>query len=125
MMDLLWFWTGSRGRKRLSGQFLGIVCSLICARHPCAGAMLIFSAAFQCQWMIPEGNPPKGIHETPAYIYIYIYIYIYVYTCIYIYIYIYIHTYIYLRCGKAGPYSGSCRPPPPPVTGSWSRKRYY
>ena len=29
----------------------------ICARHPCAGAMLIFSVPFQCEWMITEGNP--------------------------------------------------------------------
>ena len=28
-----------------------------CARHPCAGAMLIFPVSFQCQRMIPEGNP--------------------------------------------------------------------
>ena len=25
--------------------------------HPCAGAMLIFSASFQSSRMIPEGNP--------------------------------------------------------------------
>ena len=29
----------------------------ICACHPCAGAMLIFSASFPFQRMIPEGNP--------------------------------------------------------------------
>ena len=29
----------------------------ICACHPCAGAMLIFSVSFQFQRMIPEGNP--------------------------------------------------------------------
>ena len=31
----------------------------ICACHPCAGAMLIFSASFQCKRMIPEGNPAR------------------------------------------------------------------
>ena len=31
----------------------------ICACHPCAGAMLIFSVSFQFQQMIPEGNPPS------------------------------------------------------------------
>ena len=30
---------------------------LECACHPCAGAMLIFSASFQVLRMIPEGNP--------------------------------------------------------------------
>ena len=30
---------------------------MICACPPCAGAMLIFSASFQIQRMIPEGNP--------------------------------------------------------------------
>ena len=29
----------------------------ICACHPCAGAMLIFSISFQFYRMIPEGNP--------------------------------------------------------------------
>ena len=29
----------------------------ICACHPCAGAMLIFSVSFQFKRMIPEGNP--------------------------------------------------------------------
>jgi hypothetical protein len=29
----------------------------ICACHPCAGAMLIFSVSFQFYRMIPEGNP--------------------------------------------------------------------
>ena len=29
----------------------------ICACHPCAGAMLIFSVSFQFCRMIPEGNP--------------------------------------------------------------------
>ena len=29
----------------------------ICACHPCAGAMLIFSVSFQFFRMIPEGNP--------------------------------------------------------------------
>ena len=29
----------------------------ICASHPCAGAMLIFSISFQFYRMIPEGNP--------------------------------------------------------------------
>ena len=29
----------------------------ICACHPCAGAMLIFSVSFQFYVMIPEGNP--------------------------------------------------------------------
>ena len=29
----------------------------MCACHPCAGAMLIFSASFQFSRMIPEGNP--------------------------------------------------------------------
>ena len=39
-------------------------CSLhfsICARHPCAGAVLIFSASFQVLRMIPEGDP-KRVH---------------------------------------------------------------
>ena len=30
---------------------------LLCACHPCAGAMLIFSVSFQFYRMIPEGNP--------------------------------------------------------------------
>ena len=29
----------------------------ICACHPCAGAMLIFSVSFQFSRMITEGNP--------------------------------------------------------------------
>ena len=29
----------------------------VCACHPCAGAMLIFSVSFQFYWMISEGNP--------------------------------------------------------------------
>ena len=29
----------------------------MCARHLCAGAMLIFSVALQCCWIFPEGNP--------------------------------------------------------------------
>jgi len=29
----------------------------ICACHPCAGAMIIFSVSFQFYLMIPEGNP--------------------------------------------------------------------
>jgi hypothetical protein len=29
----------------------------ICACHPCAGAMLIFSVSFEFKRMIPEGNP--------------------------------------------------------------------
>ena len=29
----------------------------ICACHPCAGTMLIFSVSFQCSRMIPKGNP--------------------------------------------------------------------
>ena len=29
----------------------------ICACHPCAGAMLIFSVSFQFYRMIPEGHP--------------------------------------------------------------------
>ena len=35
----------------------------ICACHPRTGAMLIFSASFQSQRMIPEGNP-KHTHIT-------------------------------------------------------------
>ena len=31
----------------------------ICACHPCAGAMLIFSVSFQFYRMIPEGNPKQ------------------------------------------------------------------
>ena len=31
----------------------------ICACHPCAGAMLIFSASFQFYRMFPEGNPHR------------------------------------------------------------------
>ena len=32
----------------------------ICARHPCAGAVLIFSASFQFQGLLfPEGNPNR------------------------------------------------------------------
>ena len=34
----------------------------ICACHPCAGAMLIFSVSFQCQRMIPEGNPKDAAY---------------------------------------------------------------
>ena len=33
----------------------------MCACHPCAGAMLIFSASLQFQRMIPEGNPQRGL----------------------------------------------------------------
>ena len=32
----------------------------MCACHPCAGALLIFSASFQVQRMIPEGNPTRS-----------------------------------------------------------------
>ena len=35
----------------------------MCACHPCAGAMLIFSASFQFQRMVPEGNPGGGRPE--------------------------------------------------------------
>ena len=91
----------------------------ICACHPCAGAMLIFSVSFQVQRMIPEGNPifvhydclrdvtwsslPTSMSSRSAsevasslYIYIYIYICIYPYAYTYIYIYVYIYTYIYI-----------------------------
>ena len=48
--------------KRLRERILaplhtGIVYTSICACHPCAGAMLIFSASFQVSRMTPEGNP--------------------------------------------------------------------
>ena len=36
---------------------LGCLHFSICACHPCAGAMLIFSISFQFELMIPEGNP--------------------------------------------------------------------
>ena len=32
----------------------------LCACHPCAGAMLIFSVSYQFARMIPEGNPAGG-----------------------------------------------------------------
>ena len=36
----------------------------ICACHPCAGAMLIFSVSFQFYRMIPEGNPCSELNGT-------------------------------------------------------------
>ena len=33
-----------------------IICIIDLSCHPCAGAMLIFSASFQFERMIPEGN---------------------------------------------------------------------
>ena len=38
------------------------LCTLldVCACHPCAGAMLFFSASFQFERMIPEGNPSQS-----------------------------------------------------------------
>ena len=33
----------------------------ICACHPCAGAMLIFSVSFQFYRMIPVGNPAEEV----------------------------------------------------------------
>ena len=47
-------------RRRLRGFFFprkNFVHFSICACHPCAGAMLIFSVSFQFCRMIPEGNP--------------------------------------------------------------------
>ena len=43
----------------------------ICACHPCAGAMLIFSVLFQFYRMIPKGNPlgseqKKGADPAPS-----------------------------------------------------------
>ena len=35
----------------------------ICACHPCAGAMLIFSVSFQFSRMIPEGNPKSCLEQ--------------------------------------------------------------
>ena len=43
-------------------QRVNLVHFSICACHPCAGAMLIFSVSFQFYRMIPEGNP-KGIRR--------------------------------------------------------------
>ena len=36
----------------------------LCVCHPCAGAMLIFSASFKLLRMIPEGNPYKARYNT-------------------------------------------------------------
>ena len=96
---------------------------LICARHPCTGTLLIFSASFQISRMIPKGNPivvclcccllrlcarallmrmmPKGMFNSCMYTYSNTYLYIYIYMYIYIYIYVYtrymcIYTYIYI-----------------------------
>ena len=33
----------------------------MCACHPCAGAMLIFSVSLQFERMIPEGNPSSRV----------------------------------------------------------------
>ena len=38
----------------------------ICACHPCAGAMLIFSVSFQFYRMIPEGNPSSCMYNSDA-----------------------------------------------------------
>ena len=43
--------------KRSSLSPKNLVHFSICACHPCAGAMLIFSVSFQFYRMIPEGNP--------------------------------------------------------------------
>ena len=42
------------------GRVKNLVHFSICACHPCAGAMLIFSVSFQFYRMIPEGNPGLG-----------------------------------------------------------------
>ena len=44
---------------RVRGNFWGQVHFSICACHPCAGAMPIFSVLFQFYRMIPEGNPQR------------------------------------------------------------------
>ena len=36
----------------------------ICARHPCAGAVLIFSVSFQFERMVPQGNPQETCMQT-------------------------------------------------------------
>ena len=86
-----------------------------CACHPCAGAVLIFSASLQFWRMIPEGNPPRareahrsappdcltvfvlGGHGLHPNIYIYISLSLYIYfLSLSLSIYIYIHTYVYM-----------------------------
>ena len=70
----------------------------MCACHPCAGAMLIFSESFQLLRMIPEGNPQLSIICIIIINIIIIIIIIIISSsssmCVYIYIYIY--TYIYI-----------------------------
>ena len=65
----------------------------ICACHPCAGAMLIFSVSFQCYRMIPGGNPCM---------YVFMYVCMYVCkACTFAYIYAYhMHTFLH-ACAHA------------------------
>jgi hypothetical protein len=74
-LSVLWFSVASPGSGVVAGPWLvllsggsgGLVATVrlrknlvhfsICACHPCAGAMLIFSESFQFYRMIPEGNP--------------------------------------------------------------------
>ena len=49
-----------RQRRRVRGV-KDFVHFSICACHPCAGAMLIFSVSFQFYRMIPEGNPSRRL----------------------------------------------------------------
>ena len=70
----------------------------ICACHPRAGAMLIFSVSFQIVFrMIPEGNPSGRLRliqplEFVNYTYTYLSLSLYIYIYIYVYIYIYIYS---------------------------------
>ena len=80
----------------------------ICACHPCAVAVLIFSASLQFSRMIPEGKPPRKTFRTSMDLNLYwlelylhnfvsnmlfvVFLSILLFTYIYIYIYIYTTT---------------------------------
>ena len=49
--------SGLRSHNTMVERTKNFVHFPICACHPCAGAMLIFSVSFQFYRMIPEGNP--------------------------------------------------------------------
>ena len=46
-----------KGGRNWKNETKNLVHFSICACHPCAGAMQIFSVSFQFYRMIPEGNP--------------------------------------------------------------------
>ena len=44
-------------------KFVQEINKTVCACHPCAGAVLIFSVSFQFYRMFPEGNPRRGLAQ--------------------------------------------------------------